>query len=302
MYNSFGFRAPRLWNKLPREVNLSETLPGFKANLGAFMKEFHDRPSVRGYVTVPNEFREAERKSVVWSCLCCFSLTLFMFWIRDFVNRQFDKGGPTRWEFLHFMFVIVCNLFELELELELAKTVEWFKVQWFKVQWFKVQLVHSLIHSRIDYCNGLLIGADRSDIACLQKVPNAATRFIFGRWQWRGVTELRRQLHFLPVTARIDYKICLMVFKCINNLSPSYLQSLIQRRQPKCKSLRHDDDPTLLQRDFSTKYKTSQRAFQVAGPRLWNILPETIRSCTDESLFKSRRKTHLFDKSYGPAG
>ena len=125
----------------------------------------------------------------------------------------------------------------------------------------KVQLVHSLIHSRIDYCNGLLIGADKSDITRLQKVQNAATRFIFGRWQWRGVTELRKQLHFLPVTARIDYKICLMVFKCINNLAPSYLQSLIQRRQLKCKSLRHDDDPTLLQKDFSTKYKTSQRAF-----------------------------------------
>ena len=120
--------------------------------------------------------------------------------------------------------------------------------------------------------------------------------------QWRGVTDLRRKLHFLPVKARIDYKICLMVFKCINDLAPPYLQNLIQRRQPKSKSLRHDDDPTLLERDFSTKYKTSQRAFQVAGPRLWNILPESIRSCTDESLFKSRLKTHLFDKSYGTAG
>eukprot|EP00116_Pleurobrachia_bachei_P005682 sb/3465944/ len=131
----------------------------------------------------------------------------------------------------------------------------------------KVQLVHSLIHSRIDYCNGLLIGADKSDIARLQKVQNAATRFIFGRRQWRGVTELRKQLHFLPVTARIDYKICLMVFKCINNLAPSYLQCLIQKRQ----------------------LKVARKVHRPGSE--WNILPQTIRSCTDESLFKSKLKT-----------
>ena len=156
-----------------------------------------------------------------------------------------------------------------------------------------------MIHSRLDYCNGLLIGADQNDIARLQKVQNSATRFVFGRRQWRGVTKLRKQLHFLPVLARIEFKVCLMVFKCLNNLAPSYLQNLIKKRQPKTKSLRHDNDATLLERDFSTKYKTTQRAFQVSGPRIWNCLPAQIRNCSDETIFKSRLKTYLFKKSYG---
>eukprot|EP00116_Pleurobrachia_bachei_P002190 sb/3462452/ len=164
----------------------------------------------------------------------------------------------------------------------------------------KIQLVHSLVHSRMDFCNGLLIGADQSEISRLQKVQNAATRFVFGTKQWKGVTNLRKQLHFLPVSARIEFKVCLMVFKCLNNLAPSYLEDLIQKRQPKIKSLRHDADNTLLQRDFSTKYKTTQRAFQISGPKLWNSLPADLRNCSDEVIFKSRLKTYLFEKSYGP--
>ena len=162
----------------------------------------------------------------------------------------------------------------------------------------KIQLVHSLVHSRLDFCNGLLIGVDQSEISRLQKVQNAATRFVFGTKQWRGVTNLRKQLHFLPVTARIEFKVCLMVFKCLNNLAPSYLEQLIQKCQPKIKSLRND--ATKLEKDYSTKLKSSQRAFQVSGPKLWNSLPADLRNCSDEVLFKSRLKTYLFEKSYGP--
>ena len=59
--NSFSFRAPHLWNHLPREVSLSASLPEFKSNLAAFMKGFHDRPPVRGYPSVQNDFSQAAR-------------------------------------------------------------------------------------------------------------------------------------------------------------------------------------------------------------------------------------------------
>ena len=61
LYNSFSFRAPQLWNKLPREVTLSQSLSAFKANLGNFMEGFQDRPPSRGYPSVPNDFSESAR-------------------------------------------------------------------------------------------------------------------------------------------------------------------------------------------------------------------------------------------------
>jgi ribonuclease P/MRP protein subunit RPP40 len=50
--NSFGVKAARLWNLLPRHVNGQKTLDGLKESLGAFLKEFPDTPPITGYTTV----------------------------------------------------------------------------------------------------------------------------------------------------------------------------------------------------------------------------------------------------------
>ena len=40
------------------------------------------------------------------------------------------------------------------------------------------------------------------------------------------------------------------------------------------------------------------RAFNVAGLRIWNVLPEEITSAQSLSMFRQRLKTFLFEKSY----
>jgi hypothetical protein len=51
--NSFGVKAARLWNILPKDVNTQSTLDGFKIVLGAFIQRFPDMPPATGY-TPPN--------------------------------------------------------------------------------------------------------------------------------------------------------------------------------------------------------------------------------------------------------
>ena len=38
------------------------------------------------------------------------------------------------------------------------------------------------------------------------------------------------------------------------------------------------------------------RAFQVAGPRVWNALPASVVSAPSLTVFKSHVKTHLFQQ------
>ena len=42
----------------------------------------------------------------------------------------------------------------------------------------------------------------------------------------------------------------------------------------------------------------SSRAFPVAGPRIWNALPQEMTSAQSLSLFRQRLKSHLFRQSY----
>ena len=85
-----------------------------------------------------------------------------------------------------------------------------------------------------------------------------------------------------------------MVFKCINNLAPKYLSSLIRLRLPSKYSVRLNNDYYLLEVITSTNFKQTEGAFSFIAPRIWNDLPYSLRCLSELSLFKKSLKTHYF--------
>ena len=57
-HNSFGVKAARLWNLLPKEVNEKCDLESFKASLGKFLDSFPDTPPTSGYTAINNNSLE----------------------------------------------------------------------------------------------------------------------------------------------------------------------------------------------------------------------------------------------------
>ena len=105
-------------------------------------------------------------------------------------------------------------------------------------------------------------------------------------------------LHWLPVKERVQYKVILYIFKCIQSEAPDYLTELITLQSSQYPPgyrgrLRSSTDLTRLSVPRS-KRKAGDASFMVGAPRLWNALPMDLRGVISIPVFRRMLKTHLF--------
>ncbi len=149
-----------------------------------------------------------------------------------------------------------------------------------------------LPHQGLGYIKLLLIELPDYYINKLQLIQNNAARLVMREKRNCHITPVLKNLHWLPVDYRIKYKILLLVYKCLCDKGPVYLLKLLELYTPKI-NLRSSHDFQLKDQRVQKVY--GERAFAIAGPRLWNTLPLTIKNCATVSSFKTAIKTHFFN-------
>ena len=156
-------------------------------------------------------------------------------------------------------------------------------------------LVVSLVLSRTDYCNCLSAGLPQSLVGKLQRVQNCAARLVVRVPPHIHITPVLRHLHWLPVRARISYKIACLCFNAIISSTPAYLADRLHLHSPS-RSLRSSVDTRLLKIPHYKCKTKGDRAFSYFGSSVWNSLPLHITNATKTiHTFKSALKTYLFN-------
>ena len=157
-----------------------------------------------------------------------------------------------------------------------------------------------LVMLHLDYCNSLYYGLPDYDLNRLQRVQSIAFKLVLNRSKYYSCTECFTQLHWLPIRSRVQHKILTMVHNCLKLRALEYLSNLLTYRSVirPSRGLRSEWNYRLLQVP-RTKLKTFvARSFRVAGPTLWNNLPDELRHNEDPNVFKISVETFLFRKAF----
>lgn len=152
----------------------------------------------------------------------------------------------------------------------------------------------SLVQSRLDYANSILCGVAATHLNKLQHIQNSLARAVLPSRSQLSSNQLLRDLHWLPITARIDFKLASITYNTLSIGQPTYLRSLLHSYVP-ARSLRSSDQQLLQVPRCSTDF--GRRAYSHCAPRLWNQLPLHLRLSPSISSFKRSLKSYYFSSS-----
>ena len=143
--------------------------------------------------------------------------------------------------------------------------------------------------------NSIYQGAPTYAINKLQRLQNMGCRIIKRIGKYDHITPHLMELPWLKINKHIVYKVCVLMYKCIKGLAPQYLSEIVIQAHG------HNLRSTTLNNLPIVRCNTAiahNSAFSSTGPRLWNMLPNDIKTSSNCDVFKARLKTFLFSLPY----
>ena len=91
-------------------------------------------------------------------------------------------------------------------------------------------LVLSLVIFHLDYCNLILYGTAQCEINKMQRIQNMCAKLVLSRQKYDSSKDALYELHWLPVKARITFKLLTFMYNCSDGHAPKYLTELLKEK------------------------------------------------------------------------
>jgi len=145
--------------------------------------------------------------------------------------------------------------------------------------------VVSLIHSRLDYSNFILVGLPAYLLRHLQSVLNAAARLVFRLRRYDPITDALATIHWLRLSQRVDFKVAVMAFRVLYGLAQSYLDQLVRVADLPCRHRLRSSTSQLLRVPAYRLTTDGRCSFPFAASVIRKSLPPSAQSSATLSVF-----------------
>ena len=143
--------------------------------------------------------------------------------------------------------------------------------------------MNSLVTSKLDYCNSLLVGIPNSTLSKLQRVHNTAARIIAKTSRHDHIPPVVNELHWLSVCQRINFNILVYTYKALHGQCSQYIRELLTVYKP-TRDLRSNSALSLVVPQTRT-VTYGKMSFSHTSTRLWNALPSLLQSGHPLNIF-----------------
>jgi hypothetical protein len=93
-------------------------------------------------------------------------------------------------------------------------------------------MIHAFVTTKLYFMNALLTGLPKNLIQKLQKIKNIAAQIVTKSKSREHITPILKELHWLPIEQRIEFKILVVTYKALKGLAPQYITGLLTPYTP----------------------------------------------------------------------
>ena len=145
------------------------------------------------------------------------------------------------------------------------------------------------------YCNtvwGQCSDTLKEKLQCLQ--DRVARAIAFQRYDEANHRNILNDFEWLNIRYLVDYDLGVLMYKTVNGHGPEICKESFHD----ISSLHEHATRSAVKGDLFVPRKTTsiaQQAVSVAGARLWNMIPSTIRNAQSIDIFKVKPKEHYLN-------
>jgi len=149
----------------------------------------------------------------------------------------------------------------------------------------RCRIYKTMVVPLFEYCASILVGLNETNVKRLQRLQNQGMRIILRRDRKEKIMNMLETLKFMSVKERIEYKVCLLIYKIGKKMCPKYLSRDVEIVQTRSnRDTRKGKDLCIAR----CRTREEQKMLLHDGFRMYNELPNEVK---DAQTLKGCKRT-----------